>query len=287
MASSCSATAVQARPRSTSVRTTASSASSSTTPPTAAATSSRHSRRPAPGSSWSAATPISTSAPAARSCSTSPEAGRGPHQDLAEEGARVRLRIRRSRGERAGRVPAPRSSRNARAAGKAGPYPRPGNFRRASVTSAPCARSTIDAFEGGVLAIVGDNGAGKSTLIKILAACISRIAARSGSTAGLATRMRRATVNRTSLTAEVGQLSGGQRQSIALGRATAEHGRVIIMTSRPRHSASGNSRKGPGSEPAPQGDRHRHGQPQHAPRVLGRRSPPGAAQWPPGCGAPG
>jgi ABC-type sugar transport system ATPase subunit len=36
-------------------------------------------------------------------------------------------------------------------------------------------------------------------------------------------------VNIPSLTAEVGQLSGGQRQSIALGRATAQHGRVIIM----------------------------------------------------------
>ncbi len=32
-----------------------------------------------------------------------------------------------------------------------------------------------------------------------------------------------------SLTAEVGQLSGGQRQSIAIGRATSHRGRVIIM----------------------------------------------------------
>jgi ABC-type sugar transport system ATPase subunit len=36
-------------------------------------------------------------------------------------------------------------------------------------------------------------------------------------------------VNFPSLAVEVGQLSGGQRQSIALGRATAQHGRVIIM----------------------------------------------------------
>jgi ribose transport system ATP-binding protein len=41
--------------------------------------------------------------------------------------------------------------------------------------------------------------------------------------------MRDLRVNLPSLTAEVGQLSGGQRQSIALGRATAQHGRVIIM----------------------------------------------------------
>jgi ABC-type sugar transport system ATPase subunit len=41
--------------------------------------------------------------------------------------------------------------------------------------------------------------------------------------------MRDLRVNIPSLTAEVGQLSGGQRQSIALGRATAQHGRVIIM----------------------------------------------------------
>jgi len=32
-----------------------------------------------------------------------------------------------------------------------------------------------------------------------------------------------------SLTVEVGQLSGGQRQSIAIGRATSQRGRVIIM----------------------------------------------------------
>ena len=36
-------------------------------------------------------------------------------------------------------------------------------------------------------------------------------------------------VNIPSLTSEVGQLSGGQRQSIAIGRATSQHGRVIIM----------------------------------------------------------
>jgi ABC-type sugar transport system ATPase subunit len=41
--------------------------------------------------------------------------------------------------------------------------------------------------------------------------------------------MRDLRVNIPSLSAEVGQLSGGQRQSIALGRATAQHGRVIIM----------------------------------------------------------
>jgi ABC-type sugar transport system ATPase subunit len=41
--------------------------------------------------------------------------------------------------------------------------------------------------------------------------------------------MRDLRVNLPSLTAEVGQLSGGRRQSIALGRATAQHGRVIIM----------------------------------------------------------
>ncbi len=41
--------------------------------------------------------------------------------------------------------------------------------------------------------------------------------------------MRDLRVNIPSLTTEVGQLSGGQRQSIALGRATAQHGRVIIM----------------------------------------------------------
>jgi ABC-type sugar transport system ATPase subunit len=32
-----------------------------------------------------------------------------------------------------------------------------------------------------------------------------------------------------SLTTEAGQLSGGQRQSIAIGRATAQQGRIIIM----------------------------------------------------------
>src|SRR5947207_10935529 len=32
-----------------------------------------------------------------------------------------------------------------------------------------------------------------------------------------------------SLTVEVGQLSGGQRQSIAIGRATSQRGRIIIM----------------------------------------------------------
>jgi ABC-type sugar transport system ATPase subunit len=36
-------------------------------------------------------------------------------------------------------------------------------------------------------------------------------------------------VNMPSVKAEVGLLSGGQRQSIAIGRATAQHGRVIIM----------------------------------------------------------
>jgi ABC-type sugar transport system ATPase subunit len=36
-------------------------------------------------------------------------------------------------------------------------------------------------------------------------------------------------VNIPSLTAEVGQLSGGQRQSIAIGRATSQNGRIIIM----------------------------------------------------------
>jgi ABC-type sugar transport system ATPase subunit len=32
-----------------------------------------------------------------------------------------------------------------------------------------------------------------------------------------------------SLTVEVGQLSGGQRQSVAIGRAISQHGRIIIM----------------------------------------------------------
>jgi ABC-type sugar transport system ATPase subunit len=36
-------------------------------------------------------------------------------------------------------------------------------------------------------------------------------------------------VNIPSLTAEAGQLSGGQRQSIAIGRATSQQGRIIIM----------------------------------------------------------
>ncbi len=36
-------------------------------------------------------------------------------------------------------------------------------------------------------------------------------------------------VNIPSLAVEVGQLSGGQRQSIAIGRATSQSGRVIIM----------------------------------------------------------
>ncbi len=36
-------------------------------------------------------------------------------------------------------------------------------------------------------------------------------------------------VNIPSLTAEAGQLSGGQRQSIAIGRATSQHSRIIIM----------------------------------------------------------
>jgi ABC-type sugar transport system ATPase subunit len=36
-------------------------------------------------------------------------------------------------------------------------------------------------------------------------------------------------VNMPSVRAEVGLLSGGQRQSIAIGRATAQHGRLIIM----------------------------------------------------------
>jgi ABC-type sugar transport system ATPase subunit len=36
-------------------------------------------------------------------------------------------------------------------------------------------------------------------------------------------------VNLPVLTAEVGQLSGGQRQSVAIGRATSQNGRVIIM----------------------------------------------------------
>lgn len=36
-------------------------------------------------------------------------------------------------------------------------------------------------------------------------------------------------VNIPSLTAEAGQLSGGQRQSVAIGRATSQGGRVIIM----------------------------------------------------------
>jgi ABC-type sugar transport system ATPase subunit len=36
-------------------------------------------------------------------------------------------------------------------------------------------------------------------------------------------------VNIPSLTVEAGQLSGGQRQSVAIGRATAQQGRIIIM----------------------------------------------------------
>jgi ABC-type sugar transport system ATPase subunit len=32
-----------------------------------------------------------------------------------------------------------------------------------------------------------------------------------------------------SLSVEVGQLSGGQRQSVAIGRAISQHGRIIIM----------------------------------------------------------
>ena len=36
-------------------------------------------------------------------------------------------------------------------------------------------------------------------------------------------------VNIPNLTAEAGQLSGGQRQSIAIGRATSQKGRIIIM----------------------------------------------------------
>lgn len=36
-------------------------------------------------------------------------------------------------------------------------------------------------------------------------------------------------VNIPSLTAEVGQLSGGQRQSIAIGRATSQQSRILIM----------------------------------------------------------
>lgn len=36
-------------------------------------------------------------------------------------------------------------------------------------------------------------------------------------------------VHMPSLTVEAGQLSGGQRQSLAIGRATAQHGRIILM----------------------------------------------------------
>ena len=36
-------------------------------------------------------------------------------------------------------------------------------------------------------------------------------------------------VNVPSITAEAGQLSGGQRQSLAIGRATSQQGRIIIM----------------------------------------------------------
>lgn len=36
-------------------------------------------------------------------------------------------------------------------------------------------------------------------------------------------------VNVPSITAEAGMLSGGQRQSLAIGRATSQHGRIIIM----------------------------------------------------------
>ncbi len=36
-------------------------------------------------------------------------------------------------------------------------------------------------------------------------------------------------VNMPNLTVDVGQLSGGQRQSLAIGRATAQQGRVILM----------------------------------------------------------
>ena len=99
--------------------------------------------------------------------------------------------------------------------------------------------------------------------------------------------MRDLRVNIPSLTAEVGQLSGGQRQSIALGRATAQHGRVIIMDEPTAALGVREVTQGAGSDPAPQGDRHRHRdrQPQPAPRVLGRRSHPGAAPWPPRRGS--
>ena len=36
-------------------------------------------------------------------------------------------------------------------------------------------------------------------------------------------------VNVPSISVEAGQLSGGQRQSLAIGRATSQHGRIIIM----------------------------------------------------------
>ena len=96
--------------------------------------------------------------------------------------------------------------------------------------------------------------------------------------------MRDLRVNIPSLTAEVGQLSGGQRQSIALGRATAQHGRVIIMDEPTAALGVRESRKVLDLILHLKADRHRGGdrQPQHAPRVLGRRPHPGAAPRQPG-----
>ncbi len=86
-----------------------------------------------------------------------------------------------------------------------------------------------------------------------------------------------------SLGAEVGQLSGGQRQSIAIGRAAAQQGRVIIMDEPTAALGVQESQKVPGPCYPPESGRHlrRHRQPQSAPRLFRGRPDHGAAARPP------
>ena len=46
-------------------------------------------------------------------------------------------------------------------------------------------------------------------------------------------------VNMPSMTVDVGQLSGGQRQTLAIGRATAQQGRIILKVAPEKVNTAG------------------------------------------------
>ena len=99
---------------------------------------------------------------------------------------------------------------------------------------------SVQAYQGEVLAIVGDNGAGKSTLIKILSGVLEpdegEIEIDGKTYRTLTPRIEEAEKLLESLeiqipdvTVPVGNLSGGQRQGVAVARLVHNGGKLLIF----------------------------------------------------------